>query len=332
MRSWSALAILVGLGLAAYLFVSTGPAMVLGLLTGAGYGVGLVIAFHLSQILLDSLAWQGLLKPAGRPRLGTFVVLRWIREATNNLLPVAQIGGEVVTARLLALFGVGMAQAGASTAIDLTLEMLSQVVFTVLGVALLMNLGPLPEPLREASIYALMSLSGVGIVFVAAQWSGMFRLIEQALLRVGNRFGWQSLEEIAGLHRAIIDTWRAPGAVLACGGLHLVSWLLGGLEVMLASHYLGHAVTLRQGLVLESLSQAMKAAGFAIPGGLGVQEGGFLLLAPLCGLPAAAAMALSLLKRLRELVFGVPALIAGPMIAARAATPAVAIAAVTKPR
>ena len=49
----------------------------------------------------------------GGPRLRMFMVLRWIREATNNLLPVAQIGGEVVGARLLSLFGVGMAKAAA---------------------------------------------------------------------------------------------------------------------------------------------------------------------------------------------------------------------------
>ena len=86
---------------------------------------------------------------------------------------------------------------------------------------------------------------------------------------------------------------------------------------MLACHYLGHDVSLWQGIVLESLSQAMKSAGFAIPVGPGVQEGG-LLLAPLCGLSAEDAMALSLLKRLRETVLGVPALIASHPIAARA--------------
>jgi len=79
----------------------------------------------------------------------------------------------------------------------------------------------------------------------------------------------------------------------------------------------GHDVSLWQGIILENLSQAMKSAGFAIPGGLGVQEGG-LLLAPLCGLPAEDAMALSHLKRLREMVLGVPVLIASHPIAARA--------------
>ena len=321
MRISSALAVLAGLSVTTYLFVATGPAVVIGLLFDASYGVAVVIAFHVSQILFDALAWRALLGAVVRPRLRIFMVLRWIREATNNLLPVAQIGGEVVGARLLSLFGVGMAKAAASTAIDLTLEMLSQIGFTMFGIAVLMSFVPQSTPLWQATTCALIGLSALGFGFVAAQWAGLFRVIEQGLLRIGSRFGWRSLQQVAGLHRAVIEIWRAPRLVLACGALHLVSWLLGGVEVMLACHYLGHDVSLQQGIVLESLSQAMKSVGFAIPGGLGVQEGGLLLLAPLCGLPAGDAMALSLLKRLREMVLGVPALIAWHPIAARAGIP-----------
>src|SRR5215813_7552540 len=103
MRISSALAFLAGLGAVTYLFVVTGPAVAIGLLFDARYGVAVVIAFHLSQILFDALAWQALLGAVARPQLRIFMVLRWIREATNNLLPVAQIGGEVVGARLLSL-------------------------------------------------------------------------------------------------------------------------------------------------------------------------------------------------------------------------------------
>jgi hypothetical protein len=62
-------------------------------------------------------------------------------------------------------------------------------------------------------------------------------------------------------------------------------------------------------LMLESLGQAIRGAAFAIPGALGVQEGGYLLLAPLAGLPPDAALALSLAKRARELLLGVPGLL-----------------------
>ena len=61
--------------------------------------------------------------------------------------------------------------------------------------------------------------------------------------------------------------------------------------------------------MLESLGQAIRAAAFAVPGALGVQEGGYLLLAPLAALRPDVALALSLAKRARELLLAVPGLI-----------------------
>jgi hypothetical protein len=104
--------------------------------------------------------------------------------------------------------------------------------------------------------------------------------------------------------------WRDPRRVLSGSAWHLACWLLGGVEVMLAAHFLGHDLGWRQSMVLESLGQAFKSAAFLIPGGLGAQEGGMLLLAPLCGLPASTGLALALMKRLREVALGVPAIAA----------------------
>jgi hypothetical protein len=61
--------------------------------------------------------------------------------------------------------------------------------------------------------------------------------------------------------------------------------------------------------MLESVGQAIRGAAFAIPGALGVQEGGYLLLASLIGLPPNAGLALSLAKRTREILLGLPGLI-----------------------
>ena len=72
---------------------------------------------------------------------------------------------------------------------------------------------------------------------------------------------------------------------------------------------LGTPVSWANALLLESLGQAIRGAGFAIPGALGVQEAGYLLLGPLAGLPADAALALSLAKRSRELLLGLPGLL-----------------------
>ena len=55
---------------------------------------------------------------------------------------------------------------------------------------------------------------------------------------------------------------------------------------------------------------AVRATGFLVPGALGIQEGGFMMLAALVGIPAQLGLALSLARRVREMMLGVPALLA----------------------
>ncbi|MEI9890272.1 MAG: hypothetical protein WDN45_06275 [Caulobacteraceae bacterium] len=62
-------------------------------------------------------------------------------------------------------------------------------------------------------------------------------------------------------------------------------------------------------MAIESLLFAARNAAFIVPSGLGVQEGVYALVGPLFGLPAEAALALSLLKRGRDLAIGVPVLL-----------------------
>ncbi len=246
------------------------------------------------------------------------MALRWIREGVNNLLPVAQIGGEVVAARLLRRWGVNLAQAVAGCVGDLTMEMLTQILFTLLGLGLLVLL------VGESGVSGYV-LGGLGLAafgaagFIAAQWFGLAGLIERGIMRLSRSFGWAPLGEIAGLDGAIRDIYRRPGrAALACF-YHSVSWLLGGVEVCLALHLLGTDVGLAEGIVIEALGQALKAAGFAIPGALGVAEGGYVVVCHLFGLSPELAIALGLVKRLREIVLGVPALLAWQWQEARAA-------------
>jgi hypothetical protein len=69
--------------------------------------------------------------------------------------------------------------------------------------------------------------------------------------------------------------------------------------------------------MLESLIQAVRSAAFFMPGALGVQEGGLILLGAVVGLGPEVALALSLIKRIRELAVGLPALLAWQMVEGR---------------
>jgi putative membrane protein len=309
---------IVGLCLSAWLLEAYGGRRIIDLLHHAGWsGILTVITFHLVQILFSALGWRVITGPTvPRMDLRTFMVMRWIREAVNNLLPVAQIGGEFVVSRLLQRSGMKLAPAIAGTVADLTMEMVTQILFTLLGLALLLHSvgnGAIAGYVISGSVVAGLVATG----FLGAQWLGLAAGIEKGLVRLGQSFGWTATANVSGLHDALIGCYRSPVRLAWAALWQMVSWLLGGVEVCLALHFLGHDVGIVPGLIIESLGQALKAVGFAVPGALGVQEGGFIVVCQVFNLSPGVAIALSLMKRLREVGLGVPGLLAWHRLEAR---------------
>ena len=256
-------------------------------------------------------------------------MLRWIREGVNNLLPVAQIGGEFVASRLLQRRrGLPLANAIAGSIADLTMEMVTQIAFTLLGLGLLLHSvggGGIASSVTGFVVVATLVAAG----FVGAQWFGLAHGVEALLMRVGRALGWAGTAQVEGLHQALLACYRNPRRLLLAMLWHGISWLLGGVEVCLALHVLGQDSSLATGMVIESLGQALKAAGFAVPGALGIQEGGYIVICQAFKLSPELAIALSLVKRLREVVLGIPALIAWQYLAGQdTRTPGVALKAV----
>jgi putative membrane protein len=236
-----------------------------------------------------------------RPSRGVLTLLRLVREGINTLLPFAQIGGVVVAIRLLRRRSTSQATAVGATVVDLNIEMLTQIVFTLLGVALLVRgLGALP--LALPLLGGLAMLCAMVAALTAAQWLGLAHLSTRAAARLGFTEGTAALRDTI---RAIY----ADRAGLAWGATgHLLAWALGAFEVCLALHFLGHDIGPGQGWVIESLGQTVRAASFIVPAALGVQEGGYVVICGLFGIGPDLALALSLMKRLRELALGAPSL------------------------
>lgn len=292
---------------------SQGLPAVLSALAGAGWGLVLVALFHLVPLVLDAAAIRVLFAPAASPSpMRDAVMTRWAGESANSFLPAGQIGGPVLMARHLAHRGMPMPDAAAAITVSTTLQTVAQILFALLGVALLgAQAGHFSEHgLRVSALVA----SG----FLAVQIGGFYLLQRRGffgkLIRAANRFAgkrdwsqWVSRAEAIDL--AIQGIYGRVSGVVASFLLSLVGWLVGTGEVYLILVLLGHPVSWLAALLLESLGQAIRGAAFAVPGALGVQEGGYLLLAPLAGLPADAALALSLGKRAREILLGLPGLL-----------------------
>lgn len=271
----------------------------------AAWTVPLCLAIHAGQLALSALAWRTV---SGRPPPGFsgWWRARWIREAVNSMLPVAQLGGNLVGARLLAVRGAGQVPAAAGTVLDLTIEAAAQAAFALIGIGVLAAAVPgRHEVAWIAGGAAGLCLAIAGLV--AAQRLGLLCLLEATAARAGRHLAGLDLR---GLEAEFARLCRRRRRLAEGAGLHLLAWLLGVGETALVLAATGSWPGAAAALAIESLGMAARSAGFAVPGALGVQEAGFVLVAGLFGVPAEIAVALSMVKRARELLVGAAGLLA----------------------
>jgi putative membrane protein len=295
------------------LLASQGLPAIIATLSIAGWGLTLVALFHLLPLLIDAAAIRVLFhRGAAGSSLRDALLTRWAGESANSLMPAGQIGGPVLMARHLSHRGMPLDEASAAITVSTTMQTFSQIAFAVFGVALLgAQTSHISEHgLRTSSLIASAVLGVQVVGFYLMQRRGLFGKLTRLARRFSRKRDWsKTLARAESIDSAVRATYQRGGLVLASFLLNLVGWVVGTGEVFLILRLLGHETSWLNSLLLESLGQAIRGAAFAIPGALGVQEGGYLLLAPIAGLSPETALALSLAKRAREILLGVPGLI-----------------------
>jgi putative membrane protein len=299
--------------LAAAWIVRSGFGDVSGALSRAGWGgMAAMTAYHLLPVALCGLAWRILL-PGGSLRL--FIALRWIRDGIGDLAGFLPLSGEMASARLLNRLGVSGGMAGALTVVDITAEVLSQILFSLIGVAIWMRHHPSSDVVRWAFIGTLAAMP-VMLAFVVVQRSALVRLLETLPHRLLPKI-WAAPAIDSGLHAAIHAVYADRMRVACAVAVHLAAWITSAGEAALALWLLGHPLPLTDVLALESVIFALRSAAFVVPAAIGVQEGGYVLIGAALGLPPEVALSISLLKRGRELILGLPALLAWHILGTR---------------
>jgi putative membrane protein len=322
---------LAGVALAAALLAQQDLGEVAALLRTGGAGLVLAALAHVPSMALNAQAWRLLLPRRARPSLSAMTAVVWVRESVNGLLPVARLGGEVASYRLLRAEGASAPQAVASLLLDVALSMLSQFAFALLGLALLAAAG------ASLGWGGLLLALGAGLAlaagFALAQRAGLLGSAAAALNAVAaGRFA--SLQsQSARMDRATRRLWGARRAVLLCFLWQLAGWVAGALEIWVAARAIGVPLGVGEALAIEAMVQAVASAAFLMPGALGLQEAGFLGVGALLGLDAEAAAALAVARRLRDLLVFLPGLLFWARAERRiAALGALTATAVTSPR
>jgi putative membrane protein len=322
--SWGRVIItLMGLGLGAYLVVNHGWDEVLRALQAVGWpGLAGITLFHVLPTLVCGLAWWSLLRPHLRESWVPFVWLRWIRDGSDGVVPILPVSGELIVTRLLRLRGTPLA--GAGVIVDVTTELLAQLLFAIIGFALLVTTHRGAHHLSWVVLgLAVMSVQFGG--FLIAQKKGLFRLLERPFDWLKRRWRGAGAEPAAEaraertLHEQILQIHAHRRAFFGSILLHLAAWIIGALEAWICLQLMGHPLDVPDVLVLESLVTAIRSIIFFVPLAAGVQEAGYVLVGGLLGLPGGIALAISLVKRARDLIKGVPAVLMWQLLERRAA-------------
>jgi len=296
----------LGLALLAVILWRAGPGAVLEALRPVGWGVLVLILAYLPVWVLDTLGWKFAFPTDSPPvPLRRLFRIRLTGEAFNVLTPTLDLGGEAVKALLLTREGIPTAQALASVVVAKTTLAVGEVLFLLGGLGVAVQMFALPEPVRRGAGLTLL-LGGLGVgAFLLLQRRGLFGSVAGLLRRLGlaRRFWREQAPTVAALDEVLRAYYARPGRGVLSVGFHLMGWLAGTAEVALILWFLDLPVTAATALALEAGHQLARAASFFIPAKLGTQEGGSVILFSALGFPAALGVAVSLLRRVREMAW-----------------------------
>jgi putative membrane protein len=281
--------------------------------SSVGWGILLVVLARAVALVVAGVGWWLLFPSKMRPQLRTCVLLRFVREATNVLLPLAQVGGDLIGAGLLTLYAVPGALAAASVIVDILIQAATQFLFAIFGLLALIALEASETLARSAAVgiaVATLMLAG----FYLAQRRGGQRILRAIVSRLAGDREWRVLGTIDAVYQNLGMIYAARSNVIASAVVHLAGWAIGVAEVAIVFAFMGHPVGIGEALVIESLLHAVRGAAFAIPSALGAQEGALVVLCAAFGIPPEQAIALSLVKRAADLALGVPGLLGWQML------------------
>ena len=260
-------------------------------------------------IFLGALTWRLLFEPEQEPPYKKVFMALWMGRAINTLLPVASIGGEVVKARMLILWGHPKAEASASVVVDKTVQVFGLIIWGLIGALLLVHYS-IDQDLVAAALIGFFILGAGTAGFVLVQKAGIVRAVVNSahIITKSDYFGdmKDGADQVdACVRNCYSRPWRLTQSIF----WRVLTLLLQSAEVWVAAYVLGHPISIMEAIFLKSLTSTLSDIAFIIPNAYGIQEGAFVVLGAMIGLPADLMLAVSLSIRIRELIIDVPGLI-----------------------
>lgn len=293
-------------------------------------GFALTVLAQLGVDMVLGLAWYAAFPAMRLPHL---FVARLVRDSAATCLPFSQLGGIVLGIRATCRHhdvrnssqeAVEWPEAACANVVDITTEVLGQILFILLAVTLLAigaDKSPLVKPVMIGAVLLAIGIAG----FIWTQQKGG-EAVRRTVRFLGQHIAgqWQTtmLDGAGSLQARMEEAWSHPGRITLSACVHFVGWISSAALLWLTVTLLGGHLSFLHSIAVEGVTCGLLSASFLVPAGLGVLEGAYMTLAHAFGVPPSVGLALALLRRGREFCIGIPVLLlwqAGEMRALRAA-------------
>ncbi len=272
--------------------------------------LGVILLPSLAMYLIEAYGWKVTIGPSGaRVPFGSILAIRTAGEVVNMTTPTAYVGGEPLKAYLLQRHGVPMVEGLASVVIAKTTMTIAQILFILIGIALAFWLigtkGSSGQIVAAAVLGAGVLAFGIA-AFVFVQRQGLFIWVLEVLRKIGWRINFLESREdkLRSLDQTILNFYTSHRSTFYIStGLYFFGWLAEAMEVFVIVAYLGGPAGWLSALSIGALSVFIKGGTFFIPGSLGAQDAGNLLLLQAFGYSDVTGITFALLRRFRELVW-----------------------------
>ncbi len=286
---------LLGLALLVAIVVRADFSAMLHTLNSGGWRLLWLIPYRALFFFLYAAGWLILLRPydpAHRAGLGYVFWVTTVRDAVDRLLPVASVGGGVMVMTLVVVY-----------------------LFTAVGLLLLEELSAAGQEYHRLLLAFLLSLPVPVMTVLLLRYGSAFARLQKFLSPLVGESTMS--EQAASLDHELRACLRRGWRLLTACALQFAALVSGAFEIWFALRLFEHPVGWGTALVLESMTQAVRHLAFVVPAGIGVQEAGLVLFGQALGISGELALAVSMAKRLREVLCGLPALISWQWVEGR---------------
>jgi glycosyltransferase 2 family protein len=231
--------------------------------------------------------------------------IKIITAAFNLVLPAASLGGEAMRAFLVKKH-IPLREGIPSVLFDKTIEFIGSMVFLTTGFLLGLVSLRLPTTLIIPVIVSLGLTATGTLLFVVMQKRGVTKTLTRLTERFPKARGWIQKHETQLLaldqNLRVLYTRSNHRALLPIA-LQILGRLLGTVEIIIIMAVLKSPVTFVQAIVVSSVVTIGNSVFFILPGQWGVMESFYILVLQSMGYPAAVGLSLSVIRRIRNIIF-----------------------------